>query len=86
MYNMTKFKVALYGDSGVGKSSLLARLFRDVFVDSSQSTIGASFMTWRPTLASGKKIFIGIWDTAGQEGTRSSLVQWEFLFIPDQNI
>ena len=39
------FKVALIGDSAVGKSNLLARFARDEFYPNSKSTIGVEFQT-----------------------------------------
>jgi len=62
---MVKFKVVMYGEFGVGKTTLIMRLFRNEFFSRTQSTIGASFMSWRPP--NDPEMYMGIWDTAGQE-------------------
>nr|QBK87510.1 MAG: Ras-related GTPase [Marseillevirus LCMAC201] len=61
------YKLTLYGEYGVGKTSLTRRLVHNNFDDNSQSTIGASFTSWKPNLDQPTKISFGIWDTAGQE-------------------
>lgn len=64
---MTQFRIVLHGDYGVGKTSLTTRLLRKKFDNYSQSTIGASFMTWKPNTDNLRRVSFGIWDTAGQE-------------------
>lgn len=67
---MRDFKIILFGGYGVGKTSLTIRLLYKEFNDNATSTIGASFMTWRPEFITGKQKKIanfGVWDTAGQE-------------------
>ncbi|KAJ3306994.1 Ras- protein Rab-11B [Kappamyces sp. JEL0829] len=64
------FKVVLIGDSGVGKSNLLARFTRNEFNMESKSTIGVEFAT-RSIQVDGKTIKAQIWDTAGQERYRA---------------
>ncbi|OAF70554.1 Ras-related protein Rab11A [Intoshia linei] len=64
------FKLVLIGDSGVGKSNLLARFTRNDFNLESKSTIGVEFAT-RTILVDGKSIKAQIWDTAGQERYRA---------------
>jgi small GTP-binding protein len=56
--------VVLIGDSGVGKSNLLARFTRNEFSNDSKSTIGVEFAT-RSIQVDGKTIKAQIWDTAG---------------------
>eukprot|EP00659_Diplonema_papillatum_P019419 gene19419-29921_t len=65
----TKFKVVLLGDSGVGKSSLVARLIDDDFSHSQRSTTGASFLHHTVELED-CTVNLDIWDTAGQERYR----------------
>ncbi|MFQ6623628.1 hypothetical protein Gotur_004320 [Gossypium turneri] len=60
------FKVVLIGDSGVGKSQILARFARNDFSLDSKSTIGVEFQT-RTLLIEHKSVKAQIWDTAGQE-------------------
>nr|GEX47539.1 Ras-related protein RABA5a [Tanacetum cinerariifolium] len=64
------FKIILLGDSGVGKSNLLARFARDEFYSNSKSTIGVEFQTQKMAV-NGKEIKAQIWDTAGQERFRA---------------
>ena len=64
------FKVLLVGDSGVGKSNLLARYAKNEFFLDSKTTIGVEFTTTLLQL-DGKQIKAQIWDTAGQERYRA---------------
>ncbi|KAB2094210.1 hypothetical protein ERO13_A02G129000v2 [Gossypium hirsutum] len=64
------FKVVLIGDSGVGKSQILARFARNDFSLDSKSTIGVEFQT-RTLLIEHKSVKAQIWDTAGQERYRA---------------
>lgn len=64
------FKIVLIGDSGVGKSNILARFTRDEFNLESKSTIGVEFAT-KSIPTDGKVIKAQIWDTAGQERYRA---------------
>lgn len=40
-----QFKVILLGDSSVGKSSIIQRYTKDIFMDDSQSTVACDFST-----------------------------------------
>jgi len=64
------FKVVLIGDSGVGKSNLLARFTRNEFNLESKSTIGVEFAT-KTLKIEDKIVKAQIWDTAGQERYRA---------------
>ncbi|KAG0165847.1 Ras- protein Rab-11A [Apophysomyces sp. BC1034] len=64
------FKIVLIGDSGVGKTNLLARFTRNEFNLESKSTIGVEFAT-RSVQVDSKTIKAQIWDTAGQERYRA---------------
>ena len=64
------FKLLLIGDSGVGKSCLLARFADDTYTEIYISTIGVDFII-RTVELDGKKIKLQIWDTAGQERFRT---------------
>ncbi|KAF7732061.1 Ras- protein Rab-11A [Apophysomyces ossiformis] len=64
------FKIVLIGDSGVGKTNLLARFTRNEFNLESKSTIGVEFAT-RSVQVDNKTIKAQIWDTAGQERYRA---------------
>ncbi|EAX90728.1 guanine nucleotide regulatory protein, putative [Trichomonas vaginalis G3] len=63
-------KIVLIGDSGVGKTNLLARFTRDQFNPESKSTIGVEFAS-KTMQIEGKTIKAQIWDTAGQERYRA---------------
>lgn len=68
-------EVVLIGDSGVGKSNLLARFTRNEFNLESKSTIGVEFAT-RSIKVEGKTVKAQIWDTAGQERYRAITSAW----------
>lgn len=59
------YKIVLCGNYGVGKTSLVLRLIKNIFQDKAPPTIGASFLTWKADPR--EKSYYGIWDTAGQE-------------------
>ncbi|MES1913929.1 MAG: hypothetical protein MHM6MM_006072 [Cercozoa sp. M6MM] len=64
-------KLVLVGDSGVGKSQLLARFTRGEFSLESKTTIGVEFATRTVTTDDGVRIKAQVWDTAGQERYRA---------------
>ncbi|CBN79513.1 Rab11D, RAB family GTPase [Ectocarpus siliculosus] len=59
-------KVILLGNSGVGKSNLIARFHNNDFSEDFESTVGVEFVTKRITV-DGVPVKLQIWDTAGQE-------------------
>mmetsp|Transcript_15401 Transcript_15401/g.22881 ORF Transcript_15401/g.22881 Transcript_15401/m.22881 type:complete len:210 (-) Transcript_15401:178-807(-) len=59
-------KVVLLGNSGVGKSNLIARFHSNEFSNEFMSTIGVEFVTKKVTV-DGETVRLQIWDTAGQE-------------------
>ncbi|KAF8822001.1 Ras family protein [Cardiosporidium cionae] len=61
-----KFKLVTVGDSGVGKSCLLARFVQDVYSDFHVATMGVDFKSVA-TMIKGKICTLQLWDTAGQE-------------------
>jgi small GTP-binding protein len=64
------FKLLLIGDSGVGKSCLMARFAKEDYSDAYNGTIGIDF--WTKTIQlDGKTVKLQIWDTAGQERFRT---------------
>lgn len=65
-HNILKKKVLMVGDSGCGKTSLLARYADDYFSPTFISTIGIDFKV-RTVERKGHKVKLQIWDTAGQE-------------------
>lgn len=65
------YKITLFGNYGVGKSSLIIRLLHDEF-NTVSSTIGAAFSAWNTSIDD-SKLRVGLWDTAGQERFSSLL-------------
>ena len=63
-------KIALLGDSGVGKSSIALRYTNDSFDDNYISTNGAAYSN-KVVQKYGDTYQLDIWDTAGQERFRS---------------
>ena len=66
-------KVVLLGESGVGKTCIIARFINNTFEENLISTTGASYAGKTMTFEEygGKSIKFEIWDTAGQEKYRS---------------
>lgn len=59
-------KIVFVGDSGVGKTSLIERMFSDRFDSSMPATIGTDQRFKRLNI-DGKEIGVSVWDTAGQD-------------------
>ena len=64
------FKVVVIGDSGVGKSSLVARYTDDFFEEGMAATIGVDFRV-KTVEVGEKRVKLTIWDTAGTERFRT---------------
>ena len=66
-------KVVLLGESGVGKTCIIARFINNTFEENLISTTGASYAGKTMTFDEfgGKSIKFEIWDTAGQVKYRS---------------
>ncbi len=62
----TSVKIVLLGDSGVGKTSIVAQYVSGSTPDSIKPTVGAAFFTKEMSF-NGKPMELLIWDTAGQE-------------------
>ena len=65
------FKVALIGDSGTGKTSILLRFIDDSFKDDTKSTIGVDFKLVSLELEDKVYAKMQIWDTCGSERFKS---------------
>ena len=65
-----RIKYVFLGDEGIGKTSLIMRYTKGIFLQYSESTIGCSFNA-KPLKLDNKDIRLDIWDTAGQERYRS---------------
>jgi small GTP-binding protein len=64
-----KFKVPIFGDGGVGKTTLTHRYLNGVFKETYQLTIGMDFFLKKIKI-DGKSISLQIWDFAGEEKFR----------------
>ena len=64
-------KIAMLGDSMVGKTAICNTFMNIEFNDSNLSTIGLEKLESQLTLKNGEEIKLIIWDTAGQERFRS---------------
>ena len=63
-------KVMILGDSGVGKSSILAKYVHNTFQESYNATLGFDFITI-DKIIDGHPLRLQLWDTVGQERYRS---------------
>lgn len=66
MSGKVDMKVVMLGQASCGKTSIVERFIYDRFNSSYQTTIGAAFGA-RSMDVQGKKICVGLWDTAGSE-------------------
>ena len=60
------FKLCIFGDGGVGKTTLIQRYLTKVFDVSTKMTIGADFSI-KSLEIEGIKVVVRIWDFAGEE-------------------
>jgi len=64
-------KVVVIGESGVGKTNLIGRYTKNVFVNDTKSTIGFEIRNKVINTPDGDVIKVQFWDTAGQERFRA---------------
>eukprot|EP01083_Nonionella_stella_P190720 706289_1 len=67
----SEMTVVLVGESDVGKTCLIRRYAKDIYVDRTVSTIGVDHTIVTETLSDDSSMKITMWDTAGQERFRS---------------
>lgn len=65
----TKFKVCIFGDAGVGKTTLVNRYLTGVFDSHYKITIGADFYL-KKLIIDDKDVTLQIWDFAGEDKFR----------------
>jgi small GTP-binding protein len=63
------FKVCLFGDGGVGKTTLINRYLTGVFKSDSEITIGVDFHIKKLEIQ-GRRVSLQIWDFAGEDRFR----------------
>jgi len=63
------FKICLFGDGGVGKTTLIGRYLTGVFKSNQTITIGVDFHVKKLEIE-GKKVSLQIWDFAGESRFR----------------
>ena len=68
--NIPSVKVAILGNSGVGKTCIIHRFLKNEFKENSLSTRGADYAQ-KKVITKDQAINLDIWDTAGQEQYRS---------------
>lgn len=64
-----QFKLPIFGDSGVGKTTLTHRYLHGLFKESYHSTVGIDFFLKKLEI-DGNKISLQIWDFAGEDKFR----------------
>ena len=64
------FKILFLGSIGVGKTSIINRYIKDIFINDQKSTIGIDYKT-KNVIYNSKKIKLKIFDTSGQERFRT---------------
>ena len=67
--NEYRFKLCIFGDGGVGKTTLIQRYLEGVFKATFRGTVGMDFYLKKLEL-DGKKITLQIWDFSGEQKFR----------------
>ena len=71
MTTTNPYKVVLLGESGVGKTCIIAQFTNGKFDANTVTSLTAQFIRKTMEFADDKRIIFDIWDTAGQEKYRS---------------
>jgi len=67
-----KFKLIIFGEGGVGKTSLTHKYLRNIFEEDIKLTIGANFYVKKLKIE-GKSVKLRIWDFGGEDQFRKLL-------------
>lgn len=70
--SLTRYKIVLIGNTGVGKTSLI-NIFNKRCNQNTSSTIGAEYCSY---ISEDNNLALEIWDTAGQERFRSMITTY----------
>jgi len=60
------FKLCIFGDGGVGKTTLVNRYLKKIFDEDIKMTVGADFYV-KDLEIDGKKVVVRIWDFGGEQ-------------------
>jgi len=74
MYDAT-FKICIFGDGGVGKTTLTERFLTGLFKDDTRLTIGTNFYQ-KNLLIEQKQIMLQIWDFGGEKQFRKLISKY----------
>lgn len=66
-----EYKVIFVGDSGVGKTSIINKMYDLESTNASFPTVAAAYAKFKYKLSDGSLTTFGFWDTAGQEKYRA---------------
>lgn len=75
MTHSHRLKLALIGDSGVGKTAMLRKFMDGTFDPNTLITVGIDYQI-KPIVVDDTTYQMEIWDTAGQERFRSCTISW----------
>jgi len=64
------FRVCIFGDGGVGKTTLIERYLTGLFKDNINTTVGSDFYK-KSLIIEGKEVLLQIWDFGGEIQFRS---------------
>ena len=64
-------KVVLFGEAGVGKTSIIMRYITNIFNPRQLATQGASYVSKIVEINKNQKVKFELWDTAGEEKYRA---------------
>ncbi len=67
--NEYRFKLCIFGDAGVGKTTLIQRYLEGVFIATFRETVGMDFYLKKLDI-DGKKVSLQVWDFGGEEKFR----------------
>eukprot|EP01084_Bolivina_argentea_P074649 135408_1 len=65
--HISGYQVAIFGDTSVGKTSILNKMVKNYFSEYQESTIGAGLMSLRLHINNKCSVGFQMWDMAGQE-------------------
>ena len=64
---MSRYKVIVVGNGGVGKTSLITRYVHNEYLRNYKPTLGVDFFVKKLDLGDGSRVHLHLWDIQGQE-------------------